>query len=133
MSSSPQSFPVEGKSIRPRSGLWRRWQEIRLIGQDPILGLGLLLVGVFVIAYTPLRTIQRRDSSLVQLDADGITEGNEQGTQHMLWAQITHLIKADTCVWRCPFRPLLHLVWKPKTRAWWLAPAPVGTRPYAGA
>ncbi|MCB0140959.1 MAG: hypothetical protein KDE50_13720, partial [Caldilineaceae bacterium] len=61
-----------------------------------------LLVGVFVIAYTPLRTIQRRDSSLVQLDADGITEGNEQGTQHMLWAQITHLIKADTCVWRLP-------------------------------
>jgi len=43
-----------------RSGLWRRWQEIRLIGQDPVLGLGLLLVGVFVflfIAWPLLRVI----------------------------------------------------------------------------
>ncbi len=43
-----------------RSGLWRRWQEIRLIGQDPILGLGLLLVGAFVflfIAWPLLRVI----------------------------------------------------------------------------
>lgn len=47
-------------SLRPRSGLWRRWQEIRLIGQDPVLGLGLLLVGVFVflfIAWPLLRVI----------------------------------------------------------------------------
>jgi len=47
-------------SLTPRSGLWRRWQEIRLIGQDPVLGLGLLLVGVFVflfIAWPLLRVI----------------------------------------------------------------------------
>ncbi len=47
-------------SSSPRSGLWRRWQEMRLIGQDPVLGLGLLLVGVFVflfIAWPLLRVI----------------------------------------------------------------------------
>lgn len=38
-------------SSSSRSGLWRRWQEIRLIGQDPVLGLGLLLVGAFVFAF----------------------------------------------------------------------------------
>lgn len=45
---------------KPASGLWRRWQEIRLIGQDPVLGLGLLLVGAFVflfIAWPLLRVI----------------------------------------------------------------------------
>ncbi len=26
-------------SLTPRSGLWRRWQEMRLIGQEPVLGL----------------------------------------------------------------------------------------------
>ena len=25
-----------------RSPLWRRWQEFRLIGQDPVLALGLI-------------------------------------------------------------------------------------------
>lgn len=47
-------------SLRPAAGLWRRWQEIRLIGQDPVLGLGLLLVGIFVflfIAWPLLRVI----------------------------------------------------------------------------
>jgi iron(III) transport system permease protein len=49
-----------GKIQPRRSGLWRRWQELRLIGQDPVLGLGLLLVGAFVfvfIAWPLLRVI----------------------------------------------------------------------------
>lgn len=40
--------------------LWRRYQEIRLIGRDPILAIGLLLVGIFVllfIAYPLLRVV----------------------------------------------------------------------------
>ena len=60
MSSSERLIPIKGKTLRPRSGLWRRWQEIRLIGQDPVLGLGLLLVGIFVfvfIAWPLLRVI----------------------------------------------------------------------------
>ena len=51
---------VHSKPSPARSGLWRRWHEIRLIGQDPVLGLGLLLVGAFVflfIAWPLLRVI----------------------------------------------------------------------------
>ncbi len=52
MASRPQiEVPSQGRTRPPRSGLWRRWQEIRMIGQDPILGLGLLLVGVFVFLF----------------------------------------------------------------------------------
>ncbi|MEZ4712293.1 MAG: hypothetical protein R3A44_34205 [Caldilineaceae bacterium] len=61
-----------------------------------------LLVGVGVIAYTPLRTIQRRDSGVVQLDAEGITEGEGEGKQRVLWREVTRMIKADTCIWRLP-------------------------------
>ncbi len=34
-----------------RSALWRRWQEIRLIGQDPVLAMGLMMVGLFVFVF----------------------------------------------------------------------------------
>jgi iron(III) transport system permease protein len=37
-----------------RSPLWRRWQEFRLIGQDPILALGLIAVGAFVLLFVAL-------------------------------------------------------------------------------
>ena len=37
-----------------RSALWRRWQELRLIGQDPILAMGLLVVGIFVFLFVAL-------------------------------------------------------------------------------
>ena len=37
-----------------RSPLWRRWQEFRLIGQDPVLALGLIGVGVFVFLFVAL-------------------------------------------------------------------------------
>ncbi len=42
------------------ANLWRRWQEIRLIGQDPVLAIGLLVVGMFVflfVAYPLLRVV----------------------------------------------------------------------------
>lgn len=37
-----------------RSPLWRRWQEFRLIGQDPVLALGLIGVGAFVLLFVVL-------------------------------------------------------------------------------
>jgi iron(III) transport system permease protein len=37
-----------------RSPLWRRWQEFRLIGQDPVLALGLIGVGAFVFLFVVL-------------------------------------------------------------------------------
>jgi iron(III) transport system permease protein len=37
-----------------RSGLWRRWQEFRLIGQDPVLAVGLIGVTVFVFLFVAL-------------------------------------------------------------------------------
>lgn len=43
-----------------RYTIWRRWQELRLIGQDPVLATGLLAVGAFVllfIVYPLLRVI----------------------------------------------------------------------------
>lgn len=43
-----------------RSRLWQRYQELRLIGQDPVLAMGLIIVGVFVllfVAYPLLRVI----------------------------------------------------------------------------
>jgi iron(III) transport system permease protein len=59
-STSPTTVISKG-SVKPsRSGIWRRWQEIRMIGQDPVLGLGLLMVGLFVfvfIAWPLLRVI----------------------------------------------------------------------------
>ncbi|MCA9997938.1 MAG: hypothetical protein KDE56_19395, partial [Anaerolineales bacterium] len=42
------------------AGWWRRYQEIKLIGRDPVLAMGLLLVGVFVflfIAFPLLRVV----------------------------------------------------------------------------
>ncbi len=42
------------------TNLWRRWQELRLIGQDPVLAIGLMVVGVFVflfVAYPLLRVV----------------------------------------------------------------------------
>ena len=37
-----------------RSLLWRRWQEFRLLGQDPVLALGLIGVGAFVFLFVAL-------------------------------------------------------------------------------
>lgn len=37
-----------------RSGLWRRWQEFRLIGQDPVLAVGLIGVVTFVLLFVAL-------------------------------------------------------------------------------
>jgi iron(III) transport system permease protein len=36
------------------SPLWRRWQEFRSIGQDPVLALGLIAVGAFVLLFVAL-------------------------------------------------------------------------------
>jgi iron(III) transport system permease protein len=41
-------------TLTPRSPLWRRWQEFRLIGQDPVLALGLIAVGAFVLLFVVL-------------------------------------------------------------------------------
>ncbi len=37
-----------------RSGLWRRWQEFKLIGQDPVLAVGLIGVATFVFLFVAL-------------------------------------------------------------------------------
>ena len=45
---------------RKPSALWQHYQELRLIGQDPILAMGLIIVGAFVtlfVAYPLLRVI----------------------------------------------------------------------------
>jgi len=42
----------------PRSSLWRRWQEIRLIGQDPVLALGVIAVTTFVFLFVALPLIR---------------------------------------------------------------------------
>ncbi|HQY92667.1 iron ABC transporter permease [Caldilinea sp.] len=39
---------------KQRSLLWRRWQEVRLIGQDPVLAVGLLAVSSFVFLFVAL-------------------------------------------------------------------------------
>ncbi len=39
---------------KARSGLWRRWQEFRLIGQDPVLAVGLIGVTTFVFLFVAL-------------------------------------------------------------------------------
>lgn len=51
-----QPMPTGGAvpAVPARSVLWRRWQELRLIGQDPILAMGLLIVGVFVFLFIAL-------------------------------------------------------------------------------
>ena len=52
MSLSELVSPSPGPGPQPkRSILWRRWQEIRLIGQDPVLAMGLMLVGLFVFVF----------------------------------------------------------------------------------
>ncbi len=39
---------------KQRSVLWRRWQEVRLIGQDPVLAVGLIAVTSFVFLFVAL-------------------------------------------------------------------------------
>lgn len=39
---------------KQRSLFWRRWQEIRLIGQDPVLAVGLIVVTAFVFLFVAL-------------------------------------------------------------------------------
>ena len=41
-----------------RSGLWRRWQEFRLIGQDPVLAVGLIGVTTFVLLFVALTLLR---------------------------------------------------------------------------
>lgn len=41
-----------------RSSIWRRWQELRLIGQDPVLATGLLLVASFIMLFVALPLIR---------------------------------------------------------------------------
>jgi iron(III) transport system permease protein len=51
MSSTPAIQPP--KRATP-SATWRRWQEIRLIGQDPVLAVGLIVVACFVALFVAL-------------------------------------------------------------------------------
>ena len=54
------SQPTSSRRNGLAANLWRRWQEIRLIGQDPVLAIGLLIVGMFVflfVAYPLLRVV----------------------------------------------------------------------------
>ena len=39
---------------KQRSIVWRRWQEVRLIGQDPMLAIGLIAVSAFVFLFVAL-------------------------------------------------------------------------------
>lgn len=39
---------------KQRSTLWRRWQEVRIIGQDPVLAVGLMAVSAFVFLFVAL-------------------------------------------------------------------------------
>lgn len=39
---------------KQRSVLWRRWQEVRIIGQDPVLAVGLIAVSAFVFLFVAL-------------------------------------------------------------------------------
>jgi iron(III) transport system permease protein len=43
---------------KQRSILWRRWQEVRLIGQDPVLAVGLIAVSSFVFLFVALPLIR---------------------------------------------------------------------------
>ena len=43
---------------KQRSLLWRRWQEVRLIGQDPVLAVGLIAVSAFVFLFVALPLIR---------------------------------------------------------------------------
>jgi iron(III) transport system permease protein len=43
---------------KQRSLLWRRWQEVRLIGQDPVLAIGLIAVTSFVFLFVALPLIR---------------------------------------------------------------------------
>ncbi|MFN3332410.1 MAG: ABC transporter permease, partial [Caldilinea sp.] len=45
---------MTGAIPKQRSLLWRRWQEIRLIGQDPVLAVGLIVVTSFVFLFVAL-------------------------------------------------------------------------------
>jgi iron(III) transport system permease protein len=41
-----------------RSSVWRRWQEIRLMGQDPVLAVGLIVVTSFVALFVALPILE---------------------------------------------------------------------------
>ncbi|MBW7881789.1 MAG: ABC transporter permease subunit [Caldilineaceae bacterium] len=45
-------------STKKRSLIWRRWQEARLIGQDPVLAVGLTAVAGFVFLFVALPLIE---------------------------------------------------------------------------
>lgn len=51
---TPAVAPVATAASWRRWGFWRRWQEFRLIGQDPILSVGLIVVVSFVFLFVAL-------------------------------------------------------------------------------
>lgn len=53
-----QSLSTTAPPPAKRSAFWRRRQELRLIGQDPVLALGLLAVGIFVYLFVALPLIR---------------------------------------------------------------------------
>lgn len=60
-----------------------------------------LLIGVAVLAFTKLDSVQRRSrSTVVQIDRNGITEGSGTEQQTIQWNEVTRLVKADARFWR---------------------------------
>ena len=74
--------------------------SLALSGVTGYMGLS-LLIGVFVIAFTSLKSVQ--ESSLrttVRVDEDGLTEGEGDDQKSVRWADVRKFALADVRIWR---------------------------------
>lgn len=62
-------------------------------------------LGLVVVAFTPLRSIQARGQyATVYLDDHGIAAGQEAQATRLLWEDVSQFVSADVCFWRRPLQ-----------------------------
>jgi tetratricopeptide (TPR) repeat protein len=62
-------------------------------------------LGLVVVAFTPLRSIQARGQcATVYLDDHGIAAGQGAQATRLLWQDVSQFVRADVCFWRRPLQ-----------------------------
>ena len=92
-----QGFTAATISVTPNPSSLLPWALSAVTGY---MGLSLLL-GVFVIASTSLKSVQESgQTSTVRVDDEGLTEGEGEDRQSVRWRDVSRFARADVRIWR---------------------------------